>query len=232
MSLEPEWDPGLVEAAVLRAIAGRSDEVAFRTARDPLYETPDGEPREAAFAALHGEWFLRLGLGDPVRTALAEQPTIAAHCGRCLVARARGHRDEEADLRVAPDGSRTSVIRVVPERLAAADAFLIFLRRELLHVADMLDPAFGYSPVLPAAASGAGREQLVRARYRVLWDASVDGRLLRRGRVSPAVESERRRETARAFPDPEARAAFDRVFNAAAVTHAELLALATGHPGP
>lgn len=230
--LEPEFDPRLVEAAVLAAVARRGGEGDFHAERDGLYEIAEPEPREAAFAALHARWFERLALDRPFRETLAERPAIAARCGRWLVARARGTRDEAADLLMAPSAPPTLLVRVTAETVATAERLSLVLRRELLHVADMLDPRFGYAPSLPESMAGGARESVVRGNYRVLWAAYVDGRLARLGAVPLAVRAERLAEFVSAFPHlgEGAEAAFERFFGARELTHAELLAFAAGGP--
>jgi hypothetical protein len=104
----------------------------------------------------------------------------------------------------------------------------MLLRHELLHVADMLDPGFGYEPRMGAGAPllDHGRQE----RYRVLWDTYVEGRLVRSGVAPAIVRAERLREFTRAFPALGTRtaAAFERFFDAPRCTHAELVAVATG----
>lgn len=229
MSLAVEYDPALLEAAVLCAVTGHPEEAPFRAARDPLYELDDGEEREAAFAALHVRWFERLGLAVPLAQALAEQPRVAAGCARCVVGRAVAARDEGADLRGAPPAPPVLLVRLRPETIADPACLLRLLRRELQHVADMLHPDFGYAPRPGAAARGLP-DALLAARYRVLWDAWVDGRLVRQGYLPATARAERLRDFARAFPGLADRLedAFDRFFLAARCTHAELLAFAAG----
>ncbi|MBI2014114.1 MAG: hypothetical protein HYS77_01015, partial [Candidatus Rokubacteria bacterium] len=119
--LEPEYDPRLVEAALLVAVMGHRAEREFRAERDRLYEMAEPEARERAFVALHARWFERFALGGPVREALAARPELAAACARCLVAPARGARDEAADLLVAPPARPVLVVRVTAETVAAPD---------------------------------------------------------------------------------------------------------------
>lgn len=228
--LEPEWDPGLVEAAVLAAMRGGADEAAFRAERDALYEIVEPEDREAAFAALHARWFERLALDRPLREALAMRPEVAAGCARCLVTRARGGRDEGGDLLVAPATRPILSVRVSPETVAAPERLRLLLRRELLHVADMLAPRFGYEPALPEHVAGGPRERTVRDNYRILWDAYVDGRLVRAGLIPAAARADRFREFARAFFHLGERleAAFERFFDARELTHVDLLGFAAG----
>jgi hypothetical protein len=224
-----DYEPALVEAAVL---AAAGDDQAFHDARDPLYAVADPEARETAFVTLHVRWFERLGLGRLLPEALAERPAVAAACSRCVVTRAGRAAAEAADLLVAPPQRPTLLVRLTPERLAARGRALAFLRRELLHVADMLAPDFGYEPRL--AGGGPWRpDERHRERYRVLWDAYVDGRLAAEGRADADTRLARLAEFGRAFPElgAEGEAVFRRFFEARRCTHAELVSFATsGQP--
>lgn len=228
--LDPEFEPRLVEAAVLAAIRGHRSAHQFHAERDTLYEVVELEPREAAFEALHARWFRRLGLDRPLRGALAEQPGIAPRCGRWLVVLARSRRDETADLLVGSDVGPTLFLQVTPETVAAPQRLWLLLRRELRHVADMLDPEFGYEATLPPGGGGSARERVVRDSYRVLWKAWVDGRLVRLGSLPATARAERLADFARAFPQlgADAEVAFDRFFDAQHLTHAALVAFAAG----
>ncbi len=230
--LDPEFDPRLVEAAVLAATRRPPAPDDFHAERDTIYQVAEPERREAAFQALHACWFTRLGLDRPFRGALAEQPAIAAGCARWLVAQARGRREEAADLLIAPDVGPTLLVRVTPETVTAPEMLWRLLRRELLHVADMLDPTFGYEAALPPDAAGPGRERVVRESYRVLWNAWVDGRLVRQGALPATARGERFADFARVFPHlgAGAEAVFGRVFDGPRLTHAALVAFAAGGP--
>jgi hypothetical protein len=221
-----DYEPGLVEAAVL-ASAGTGR--AFHDERDPLYTIGDAEAREAAFATLHVRWFERLGLDRSLAEALAERPEIEASCARCVVGRAGAVPAEAADLLVAPPARPTLLVRLTPARVAVPERALAFLRHELLHVADMLDRDFGYEPRLPPTGDGRLLDDRRAERYRVLWDAYVDGRLVAASRALPDVRAERLHEFSRAYPelDDRVEAAFERFFAARRCTHAELVAFAT-----
>jgi hypothetical protein len=234
-----EYEPELVEEAVCLAVRGRSREGGFRRQRDRAYEVRDLEAREVAFRKLHGEWFERLDLGQPIVRALEEQPSIAAVTQGCRVGTARARQEEGAELFVRPatEGERDPerrwvVVRLRPETLSALDRLLQFLRHEFFHIADMLDPCFGYEPQLPPAAAGPAHEQLLRDRYRALWDAAIDGRLAGLGRAPHSVRAERLRDFVRTFPMLGARTgeAFARFFDGAACTHADLVGFAA-NPG-
>ncbi len=96
------------------------------------------------------------------------------------------------------------------------------MRRELLHVADMLDERFGY--VREGFTGDASRQNLQRDRYHVLWNVYVEGRLGRK-RLGAESEKERcRRAFDRAFGvEQENSKAFDRVFHAESLTHRQLM---------
>lgn len=222
----------LVEEAVLRAIAGRPDERRFRGARDGLYRLPEGDAREAAFWELHAEWFSRLALGRPIHEAIAELPILAQRCQQCVVTAAPTGKDEGADLLV--DGAeRTLLIRLRPTAFLDPAALLALLRAELLHVADMVDPTFGYQPALPELDGGPAYARLLQDRYRALWDVTIAGRLARRGVGDDALVARAKRGFAAAFPmlGGTAAAAFDCFFTAEAPRHAELVAFAVAPRG-
>ena len=220
-----EFEPAFVEAAVLAALRTPRDERAFHAERDPLYALVEADLREAAFAALHARWFARLGPERPLRQGLDERPVIEARCARCVVVRAPVGRGEMADLLVSSAGAPHLLLRLRPQTLAAPEPALALLRRELLHAADMLDPGFGYEPRVPWEEATA---HVRAARYRVLWDAYVDGRLVREGRAPSARRAERLSEFRRAFPalGDGAEAAFERFFAGDESTHAGLIAFA------
>lgn len=234
-----EVDPRLVEECVLLAVESlpREERKKFREARDPLYENPEGDERERKFRDLHGGWFTRLKLADGLTAALSERPEALGLTSRCLVLSAVASKDECADLHEdrAGAGSAASprpvlVILIRARTLLDAEAVAVLLRHELLHVADMLDPGFGYTPDLPALDGGPSHESLVRRRYRTIWDVTIDGRLHALGLLASGGGERRRSELLAAFPLPpgEAGPFFRRFFNGARPTHAEILALAIG----
>jgi hypothetical protein len=225
MSASVEYDPRLVEEAVLRRIAGHPQEGEYRTRRDRIYELSDPARRAAAFSELDGEWFARLGLDRPLLQALAEVLPEAS-VERVLVGRARSAAEEAADLLVARDGSsRCVLVRLRPERFLDPQPLFEWLRRELWFVADMLDPAFRYEPRLPASNLGPSGDRRLRERYRLLWEITIDGRLLRVGLGLPETRDRRRAEFLRFFPElPEET--FARLFDGPRPSHPQLVEIA------
>ncbi|MCP4204565.1 MAG: hypothetical protein GY769_21865 [bacterium] len=227
-----DFDPRLVEDAVLLRIDGAPARIQrlFRRHRDPLYEITKRDERESRFAELHGHWFVRLALVEPVHQALAREPSIAAGTSRCLVVPVVRAREEYADLKPDREAERlpTLFLGLRVATLVDAERLRPFLRRELLHIADMLDPEFGFEPQLPLLDDSAALENLVRRRYQALWDSTIDGRLAARGGLVSGGEEARRREFFGVFPmlAKNAERWFEHFFRGPRPNHAELVRFA------
>jgi hypothetical protein len=229
------YDAALVEAAVLlaeRRLPG-AERARFRAERDRIYESEDTDEREARFEELHGRFFVQLGLDRPTHAALAEHPQVLRGVRGCRVMPAISRRDEGADLRddLTPGAAnaleRGPVLAILlrPESLLEQQQLLPLLRRELLHVADMLDPGFGYERELPCDGLDPARSNLLRERYRLVWTATVEGRLAARDRSAPGADPALLSAFARAFADLGDRVepAFDRWWRTASPRHREIL---------
>ena len=221
----------LVEAAVRLAIAEQRQTPRYFREREPLYEIADAEERESAFRSLHRRWFVRLGLDRSLEQAFDEARGLDGHVARCLVGPARRPKDEGSELFVRPSetgtadrADRTLAIRVLPATLADGSRLLWLLRRELLHVTDMLDPSFLYEPELSVSPAGPVHDLLLRDRYSVLWSTTVVGRLSRRGHAPPGATAEARARLLLAFPMLESKAeeALSRLWSEDRPTHFEL----------
>ena len=231
------YEPRFLEDCVFLAARGHVQEKLYHRERNRVYEIAEPEERERAFHNLDTGWFMRLSLADPIEKAVSEQPFLSSSVGHCLVARAPGKKEEGAELFVPPKelaGKRekpTACILLQPQSLLDPARLLTFLRHELLHIADMLDPSFGYEPALPAAEGGPTHDRLLKDRYGVLWDATIDGRMARRGWVPAALRAERLAEFSHAFPmlGRQTEQLFSHFFDWESHTHAELVAFAC-HP--
>ncbi|MEE8386908.1 MAG: hypothetical protein V3S01_13420 [Dehalococcoidia bacterium] len=228
-------DHRLVEEAVgarVRQLTPRRQR-PFHRERERIYETPDPEEREASFRALHGRWFERLGLAAPIHQALRERPSVLSGTEQCRVFLAVSRKEEHADLLVpaagiSGDRSPSLVLQVRTQVFLEPEAFLAFARRELLHVADMLDPEFGYQRRLPDCSQGPSFQNLLLDRYRTLWDTTIDGRLHQEGRGREGARDVRRQDFCRTFRmlGDEVEAMFLRWFDCRRPRHAEMLAFA------
>ncbi len=235
------FDARLVEESVLLAENRESGKrrQRFRLERDRLYTRGDPDERERLFERFHRDWFERMELAGPLVERLRELPDLPAGARRCVVMPAARSTDEGADLRseqplTGPTDRPTRptrptlILQLRPATLVDSPALARLLDHELLHVADMLDPSFGYTGELPPG-SPAWRRRATE-RYRVLWDCTIDGRLQRQGKLAEGIEESRRRDFVAAFPELGARAAteFDRWFGGKRSTHAAMLELACG----
>jgi hypothetical protein len=234
------FDARLVEECVLLAEARQEGllRLRLRRERDALYEAGDPEDRERRFEQLHRRWFERMALGSPLLALLdGRAPTVQ----RCVVVPAATADEEGADLRDerplddagVVEARPTLILQMRPQTLIDAAGLGRLLEHEILHVEDMLDPAFGYRCDRLPAPNGPGASRRATDRYRVLWDCSIDGRLHRLGRVGDDILERRRREFAAAFPaaEHETDGGFRRWFEGPRPTHDALLAACAANAG-
>ena len=226
-----EYEQSLVETAVFLAV--RTDarlEGELHKITDRLYEIPDEEQRQREFVPVFRDSFTKLGLDRLISGLLAERPLIGEQVERCVVREAAKRRAECAELHVRSDasgdddGGRTLVIQICPQSFIETGRFITLMRRELLHVADMLDERFGY--VREAFSGEPSRQNLQRDRYRILWDTFVEGRLDREQLSTKRDKDRYKHAFGRAFgldPDSEYDAAVERVFDADSLTHNQLM---------
>jgi hypothetical protein len=237
--------PLVEEAVLLKVDSGPSeDRRRFHAERDPLYEIRDAEEREAAFGALHGRWFRALGIGGALSRLPQDDPAVARRISRCLVIPAAGPDEQGADLhdpreavprlRGPEPALPVLVLRLASRTLLDPAALAALLRREMIHVADMLDPAFGYERGLDAPGEDPARVRILRDRYRLLWSITVDARMAAVGLLDPSAADRRLREFAAAFPDAAEGGGdlFRRLVTGPRPSHRELLALAAGAASP
>jgi len=218
LSYRIEYQPQLVEEAVLRAIDGHTDGNIFRKERNDLYRMQDEKAREEAFQTLHQCWFEHIGLHEPLKEVLSCWPILRTDTHRCLLVKAPSKKEVGAELFVAENhagGSegeiRSIVIRLTAELLIQSEQGIHFLRRELLHVVDMLAPKFGYESNLPKSDIGPTYDRLLQERYRILWDLTIDGRLQRMNFLPASVKDRHWKIFKNTFPGPGQD--LERVFN-------------------
>lgn len=222
-----EYEQSLVETTIFLAV--RNDErleCNLHQVVDRLYEIPDEELRQREFAPVFREFFTKLGFDRLIAGLLAERPLVGELVDRCVVREAPRKKAQSAELLVQEKRGgddrvgRTLVIQVCPQSFLDTGRFITLLRRELLHVADMLDERFGY--VREAFSGNPSQQNLQRDRYRVLWDTYVAGRLEREN-FGITVEKERLdRSFGRVFANTDAvtcSGAFAGIFDAPSLTH-------------
>jgi len=228
------YDEELVEAAVFLCAGGRRAGIPalqihrFHREREKPYAILDPDERNAAFFLLHLEWFREWGLERALLKLVEEFPLFQNSLALLAFRKARGKNEEGAELFVSPETGRNAVVALLPERFASDEQLSPFLRHEFTHLNDMLDPAFGYSPQLHLAGQNPAQQRLTRERYRLLWDITIDGRL-----VGPGAGAPRERHRAafdRAFDfwsESRRNEVFDSLWNGTSARHADLLAIAS-----
>ena len=167
------WEPELLARVVADALdrAPRAAE-QYRRAAEPLYAL-DAAQRASAFYRLDGEFAADLGIARVIEQAITRARFPGREISGLRLAPAARSRDEMADL----IGSRVE-IRLRPTRFQNLDGLARLLDHELRHIADLLDPEFGYDGAREVGIES-GPEALVRDRYRALWCASIEARLNR-----------------------------------------------------
>jgi hypothetical protein len=233
-----QYDEDFVEAAVFLCVSGRRRGVPalqvqrFHREREKAYSILDPDERNAAFFKLHLEWFREWDLEKLLCGALMEFPLLADALSVFAFRQARGRQDEGAELYVN-ESRRHAVMALRVGRFEEEAELRRLLRHELMHVNDMIEPAFGYSPCIEAGPN-AGPERLVRERYRLLWDVTIDGRLDNAGRETIAGWEERWADFTGAWtfwPEEKRRAVFNDLWNQRQPRHEELMRLATDPKG-
>lgn len=228
--MQIQYDPRLVEEAVFQAC--RQDcrlESELHAKIDPLYNSLGSRAAGQKFIEVYAAFFEKLKLGSTLSTLMGERPLIEKHVGRCVIRDAARTKNESAELFVKqtdqPVGpaDRSLIIQVCPQSLLSPNRVVARFRRDFLHVSDMLAEEFSYKSEaldgLPA------RQNLIRDRYRVLWDIFVQGRLTRDDVAEESFTLRLRTMFDRVFERQAAdlRPVFDRVFGDHELTHLQLL---------
>lgn len=202
----------------------------YHNIADPIYEERPEEEREEAFSDLYRRLFVELGCEKLLREAVREFEGIIEAVDLVVVTKTRDRNEEGADLRKGQDeeGEIVMTLSLFPSHFLSPVKMRSFLHHELQHIADMLDPAFSYLPG-QRLAEMLPTENLLRDRYRLLWDITIDGRIYRRGSDTVATQEDRYEEFNILFarlPKKERLLWFDKVWKTDHPTHSELLRLA------
>jgi hypothetical protein len=164
------FEEDLVEAAVHLCVAGRCKKVSsmliarFNREREKLYAILDPDERNAAFFTLHLEWFREWGLDQLLTAPLLEFPLLPGRLNVVAFRKSRRKHDEGTELYVNQAGERTGLVAIAPERLARGPELAAFLRHELTHLQDMIDPAFEYVAELKVPSPSLSQRRLAMER--------------------------------------------------------------------
>lgn len=214
-----KFEPAFVEDAVFLAI--RSLEASgektvtglFHSEKNRIYEE---RKEEGAFQELHENFFLRLGLHSAFKDLLREFPFLDDPKLMVFIRRAYGRREEGSELYLEGD-SKTVLLSLQTKRVLERFFLEAFVRHELLRVSDMLDPLFQYSPNAVLGGASEAEENLIRDRFRFLWDLYIDLRVGKEG-FETIIEKKK--------TGPEMARLFEKVHDRNRWTQEELLKLA------
>ena len=153
---------------------------SFHERRTHIYETVGKEGQKQAFQTLNESFFRALGLDKSFSDHFQEFPLLQSSDIDMYVKSTFQKRQERSELFI--DGSARTLILSL-RVLQAIDPQLLapFLRHELMHISDMVDPDFQYDPNPAMGGVGQVEEELIRDRFRVLWNLYVSARLVQRG---------------------------------------------------
>lgn len=232
--MQLRYDEDFIEAAVFLCASGRRKGVPslqiarFHREREQLYGILVPDARNIAFFKLHLEWFREWGMEQPLTDLIKAFPLVREQLGVLAVRKTTGKNDEGVELYVNEASQRTGVLALRLERLMDEAMLRDYLRHEFTHLHDMLNPSFGYSPVLALPNLNAAQKRIARERYSLLWDITIDGRLSAAGH-KPMVSLEQH-TTAFAhsysfWPEQKQAEAFQLLWQTRTPRHADFLAL-------
>ena len=225
------FDEELVEGAVLDCARTANPLLVrrFHREREKVYSVADADERNAAFFRLHLDWFREWGMEGLLRERIASFPGLQTSLTGMAFRKARAKSEEGSELYVNRERERHGMLALRPERFSNQPALVPFLNHELMHLSDMVDSEFGYSPDIGDPTQSLSQQRLVRERYRLLWDVTIDGRLVLSNRLTIANREQRWTEFNRAFSfllDEARSETFQRLWTGPAPRHLQLVALA------
>jgi hypothetical protein len=233
------YDDDFVEAAVFLCTSGRRPGAPslqvrrFHCERECCYAVLDSDERNIAFFKVHLRWFREWGIEKLVLDVLDEYPLVKQGVNVLAFRQARSQGDEGAELFVhqeAEGGARSAVVAIRIQQFERNAMVTNFLRHEYMHLSDMLDPAYSYSPFLQTRGPSPAQQRITRERYRLLWDITIDGRLSHGDRAAVGTREHQRALFDRAYsfwPEERRQNAFDSLWNNPSPRHEEMLSLAS-----
>lgn len=174
-----KFETAFVEEAVFMVVKNHEETGNFRQRialfhqeRDPIYETVSESDREVEFREFYEHYFTQLGLRCLFEEVFAEFPLWVNSKLPIFIRQTSNPKQEGAELYVTGE-IKTIIIKLRVTKIMDKLSLQSFLRQELMHISDMLDPAFQYSPSAPLGGSSEVEENLIRDRFRQLWNEYV-----------------------------------------------------------
>lgn len=230
------FEDDLVEAVVALATSGSAAAIPdlqvrrFHRERERAYAVLDPDARQEAFARVYIEWFSQWEFDRRLRQPVDAFPLLGCSLDVLAFRKARRPADEGAEMYRNSQNQSRGVMALDPRRFWRESSLEPFLNHELMHLQDMIDPEFGYTGDLDLPGRIPAQVRLVRERYRLLWDITIDGRLAALGRPTIANESRRRAEFDRGFsflPSPARIDNFNQLWTNPYPCHDRLVSIAS-----
>lgn len=183
-SLQIDFDSTFVEEAVFLLMRAKQAGELYRdfcNEKEEIYQKDvSGDERDKAFKLLYARYFCNLGLDDFFKNICRDFPHLFQREIRIVVKRVWNRKHEEAELYVQPH-QKTVYLGILVRRMTDLIFLESFLRHELMRISDMLALDFQYSPHPALGGKNEIENNLIRDRFRLLWDLYIDARLIRKG---------------------------------------------------
>src|SRR3989338_28913 len=183
-SLQINFDLTFIEEAVFLLMRAKQEDKLFRdfcNEKEGIYQQDiSNEERDKAFKVLYEKYFCGLGLEDFFKNICKDFPHLYKPEIRIVVKRVWDKKHEEAELYVQPH-QKTVYLGILVRRILDLAFLESFLRHELMRISDMLSFDFQYSPHPILGGKGEMEDNLIRERFRLLWDLYIDARLRKKG---------------------------------------------------
>src|SRR3989338_4335556 len=170
----------------------------FHKAREKIYQAPTDEKRNSAFEHLYREYFNKFKINEVFERIIAGFPLFYQPHVMFFIKKVWSKGQEDAELFVDGD-LKTVCIALMANRLLQPFYIQAMLRHDLLRVSDMLDPLFRYTPHILLAGKNELENNLIKDRFRVLWDLYIDARLRRNGHPVVKPAEDQKKEFQKAF---------------------------------
>ncbi len=229
-----KFEPSFIEEAVffgIRSLEKRRDQPfvdSFHLQRIQIYEHFQGPQRERRFQSFFEEFFSKLGLRFIFENVLSEFHLLNDSGILLFVKRVWNRKEEGAQLYV--DGHlKTVLLGLQIDGLGNLLLFESFLRYELYHISDMLDPSFQYSPDADLGGFCEVENDLARDRFRLLWNIYITKRIIKAGHFSHMTQDELFLSFSKAFSswiDEKQETVFQDLFSSRLLTQGKLIQIA------
>ncbi len=230
-----EFDPSLIEEAVFLWIHKQEQSVdsqylrLFQLKREKIYESQlNQDLKDRAFKDLYRDFFHELKLHKIFEEVLLQFQLLAEPHILTFFKRVYGKKETGAQLYVK-EKLKTVIVGLQAHLLLKPLKLKAFLFHEIMHISDMLQPAFCYSPRSFLGGLNEIEDNLIRDRFRILWDLSIESRIRRRHWPTMVSEEIREVEFEKVFlflSHEERRAILLKVRNDENLIQADLIELA------